>query len=68
MFRWLVENNHAEIVALSDLQERKVSQAKDRLNKWQTTAPKTCSGKKNEWKKTNTLDIMRELRVLYNKE
>ena len=68
MFRWLVENNHAEIVALSDLQERKVSQAKDRLNKWQTTAPKTYSGKKNEWKKTNNLEIIRELGVPDDKE
>jgi len=56
MFRWLVENKYAEIVALSDLQESKVSQAKEMLNKWQTTAPKTYSGKKDEWKKLTKQD------------
>jgi len=56
MFRWLVENNHAEIVALSDLQESKVSQAKEMLNKWQTTAPQAYSGKKDEWKKLTKQD------------
>lgn len=51
MFKWLVENNNAEIVALSDLQENKVERAKEKLSKWQKSTPQTYSGSTNEWKK-----------------
>jgi len=51
MFKWLVENNNAEIVALCDLQEDKVSKATETLSKWQKTKPKTYFGRKDEWKK-----------------
>ena len=51
MFKWLVENNNAEIVALCDLQEDKVSKVTEKLSKWQKTKPKTYFGRKYEWKK-----------------
>lgn len=56
MFEWLVENNNAEIVALCDLEESKVNRAKERLEKWQKTSPKTYFGKKDEWKKLTEQD------------
>ena len=37
MFKWLVENNNAEIIALCDLQEDKVIKATETLSKWQKT-------------------------------
>ena len=51
MFKWLVETNSAEIVALCDLEETKVVKARERLNKWQKIEPKTYFGNKEEWKK-----------------
>ena len=51
MFKWLVENNNAEIVALSDLQEDKVKKATEELSKWQKLKPVTYSGNQDEWKK-----------------
>ena len=51
MFKWLVENNNAEIIALCDLQEDKVIKAAETLSKWQKTKPKTYFGSKDEWKK-----------------
>jgi len=50
MFKWLVEHNDAEIVALCDLEEKKVNKAVDNLSKWQTSKPKTYSGNKDAWK------------------
>lgn len=51
MFQWLVENNHAEIVGLSDLESKKVQTAADKLAKWQKSKPKTYSGNAEEWRK-----------------
>ena len=51
MFKWLVEHDNAEIVALCDLEENKVKKAAETLSKWQKLAPKTYHGGKNEWKK-----------------
>lgn len=51
MFQWLVEQDHCEIVALSDLQEKKVNSAADRLKKWQKKSPKKYFGGEDEWKK-----------------
>lgn len=51
MFKWLVENEDAEIVALSDLETNKVTKAAENLSKWQKLKPKTYAGGKDEWKK-----------------
>lgn len=51
MFKWLVENNNAEIVALCDLEENKVKKATESLSKWQNIKPNTYFGNKDEWKK-----------------
>lgn len=51
MYQWLVENNYAEVVALSDLVESKVKTASDKLAKWQKSKPKTYFGNPDEWKK-----------------
>lgn len=50
MFQWLVEQNHAEVVALCDLEENKLTKALERLGKWQTSKPKTYSGDSESWK------------------
>lgn len=51
MFKWLVEHDHATIVALCDLQESKVQKGVDQVKLWQRKKPKTFSGHKDEWKK-----------------
>ena len=35
MFKYLVENNHAEIIAISDILEKKVNNASDKLSEFQ---------------------------------
>lgn len=51
MFEWLVAQGHCEIIGLSDLQEKKVQKAAERLNQWQKKKPKTYFGNDTEWKK-----------------
>lgn len=51
MFKWLVENDHAEIVGLSDLTEEKVQKAAEKLAKWQKNKPDLFFGDKNSWQK-----------------
>ncbi|MDG2330286.1 MAG: Gfo/Idh/MocA family oxidoreductase [Flavobacteriales bacterium] len=50
MFQWLVEQDRAEIVALSDLEEKKVIRAKEKIGLWQKVIPKIYSGEATEWK------------------
>lgn len=50
MFQWLVEQDRAEIVALSDLEEKKVMHAKEKIGLWQKSIPKIYSGGASEWK------------------
>lgn len=61
MFQWLVENKDAEIVALCDLQEKKVNNALEKLSKWQKKKPKTYSGSEDKWKqlaKQDNIDLL----------
>ncbi len=51
MFQWLITNNNCEIAALSDLKEKKVNEAKQKVEQWQKSIPKAYSGGKDEWKK-----------------
>lgn len=51
MFKWLIQHNDAEIVALSDIDERKVNRAKEKLSAWQKPKPRLYSGGTDEWKK-----------------
>lgn len=51
MFKWLVEHNDAEIVALADLEESKVNRAAETLSQWQKNKPHVYSGGQNEWHK-----------------
>ncbi|MEO0876337.1 MAG: Gfo/Idh/MocA family oxidoreductase, partial [Bacteroidota bacterium] len=50
MFQWLVENDDCEIVALSDLEEKKTQQAVEKLGEWQKNTPKTYYGSPDKWK------------------
>lgn len=50
MFQWLVEHGKAEIMALSDLEEKKVNKAKEELAKWQKSAPKLYHNGPDDWK------------------
>jgi len=56
MLQWLSENNHCEIIALSDLKEKKVNNAADIISKWQKTKPTTYFGPTDEWKKLANRD------------
>ncbi|HCD53476.1 MAG TPA: acetylgalactosaminidase, partial [Balneolaceae bacterium] len=51
MFQWLVENDRAEIVALCDVQPKKVEAASSKLANWQTAKPTFYSDKPDDWKK-----------------
>lgn len=61
MFNWLVENQHAEIVALADLHAEKVDKAETALAKFQQTPIKKYSGSEDAWQKAiteNSVDLV----------
>ncbi|CAL2105605.1 Predicted dehydrogenase [Tenacibaculum sp. 190524A02b] len=61
MFEWLAQQNYCEIVALSDLKEKKVKRAVDTLSKWQSKKPKTYFGEENAWQnlaKQDDIDLL----------
>lgn len=49
MLQWLVENKHAQIVALCDLEAKKVNKAAEKLAVWQQFKPQLYAGKANAW-------------------
>lgn len=51
MFQWLVEQGNAEVVALCDLEQKKVDKAVEKLGEWQKKKPKLYSGSEDAWKK-----------------
>ena len=51
MFQYLVENDYAEIIALSAISENKVTNAANKLAFWQNKKAKTYYKSKIEWKK-----------------
>ena len=56
MFEYLVKNNHAEIVALSDLKEDKLNTNNEYLKTIQNKEAKLYFGNENEWKKVAERD------------
>ncbi|MEQ6124717.1 Gfo/Idh/MocA family oxidoreductase [Pseudotenacibaculum sp. MALMAid0570] len=56
MFDWLIQNNHAEIVAISDLQQKKVEKLNEHLKKAQPKGAQLYAGNENEWKKVAERD------------
>ena len=56
MFEYLIKNNHAEIVALSDLKEEKVNKNNDYLKTIQPKGADLYFGGENEWKKVAERD------------
>ena len=50
MFKWLIENNHAEIVAIADTNTSKTNRAMDQLKSMQQKAPTAYSKSENDWK------------------
>jgi len=51
MFQYLVENEMAEIIALSDISEEKVNKAAEELAVWQSKKPVLYHKSKSEWEK-----------------
>lgn len=51
MFRWLAQNNRAEIIALSDLDEKNTEWGLNELKGWQKSTPKTYANGKDDWEK-----------------
>ena len=51
MFQYLHENNHAEIIAISDITEKKVNSASEKLSVWQKKKAKLYYKTQNDWKK-----------------
>ncbi len=56
MFEYLIKNNHAEIVALSDLKEDKLNKNNEYLKTIQDKEAKLYFGNENEWKKVAERD------------
>lgn len=50
MLQYFIKNNHAEIITLCDIEEKKINTAKNFLNKWQKKQPKIYYKNKTEWK------------------
>lgn len=50
MLERLHQDNYCEIVALSDIEENKITTSIDKLHKWQKSKPHTYYGSKNAWK------------------
>ena len=51
MFRYLTENNYAEVIALSDIHESKVSSALKKLSTWQKKKAKLYYKTQEDWRK-----------------
>ena len=51
MFQYLVENNHAEIVAISDISEKKVHNVSDKLSEFQDKKADLYYKTEEDWKK-----------------
>ena len=51
MFKYLVENNHAEIIAISDILEKKVNNASDKLSEFQYRKADLYYKSNEDWKK-----------------
>jgi predicted dehydrogenase len=51
MFQYLVENEMAEVIALSDISEEKVTKAAEKLAVWQSKKPVLYHKSKTEWEK-----------------
>ncbi len=50
MFQWLIENDRAEVVAFSDVEQAKVDRSVEKLAQWQKKKPKTYSKNEDDWK------------------
>ena len=50
MFQYLVENNHAEIIALCDIQKNKIDKANSILKKWQSKKATNYYSSSEDWK------------------
>jgi predicted dehydrogenase len=50
MLQYNIENQTAEVLALSDLRPEKVSRAKEKLSQWQKSEPQLYHGAEDEWK------------------
>ena len=51
MFQYLLENEMAEVIALSDISEEKVTKAAEKLAVWQSKKPVLYHKSKTEWEK-----------------
>lgn len=61
MFQYLVEKDHAEIVALSDIQKNKTENAADILSQWQSSSAIIYNKSKDDWKnlvKRDDIDLL----------
>lgn len=61
MLKYLVENNHAEIIALSDISEDKVKKATEKMSFWQDKEVQTYYKSETEWKilaKRDDIDLV----------
>ena len=56
MLKYLVENNYAEINALSDISEKRVNLASEKISLWQGKKPTTYHKSESEWKQLSLRD------------
>jgi predicted dehydrogenase len=61
MFQWLVENDHAEIIAFSDLLDKNIKEAEGILTNWQQKKASIYSKNENDWQnlaKRDDVDLL----------
>ena len=56
MFKYLIEKDYAEIIALCDIQSKKTKRASSILSKWQKNSADIYNSSENDWKKVAKRD------------
>lgn len=57
MLEWLVQQGHAEITAISDINKKKVNKALERIAQFQKNVPQVFTGKEDAWEAAMRPDI-----------
>ena len=57
MLNWLVEQGHAEITAISDVNPKKIETAKEKIQTFQSSTPVAFTGNENAWEDAMSPDV-----------
>ena len=57
MLNWLVQEGHAEITAISDINPKKVQRAKEQIGTFQRVVPAVFTGAENAWEQAMSSEV-----------